>query len=123
MGKKPPQTPPPPPELRDSGRALWVAVMIGFALDEHELALLREACRTVDNLDALTEQLELDGIMSESSQGSRVHPALPELRQQRIALARLLAALRIPTGTQETAPQQYRGIRGVYGIGAAREAS
>jgi hypothetical protein len=38
--------------------------------------------------------------MSESSQGVRVHPALVELRQQRIAFARLLTAVRIPVGDE-----------------------
>ena len=36
--------------------------------------------------------------MTSSSQGSRVHPAAVELRQQGIALARLMTALRIPAG-------------------------
>jgi len=56
--------------------------------------------------------------MSESSQGPRVHPALVELRQQRIALARLFAALHIPTGEDE-GRIQHRGTRGVYGIRGA----
>lgn len=115
MPKKPP--PPAPPDgLAASGQDLWRSVLRDFELDDHELALLKEASRTVDNLDALAERLAGDGIMSESSQGTRVHPALPELRQQRIALARILAALRIPTGTEETAPAQHRGVRGVYDI-------
>jgi len=49
----------------------------------------------------------------------RAHPALVELRQQRILLARLVVALRVPMGEQDDeSPQrpQYRGTRGVYGI-------
>ncbi|HLM07095.1 MAG TPA: hypothetical protein VK402_18085 [Blastococcus sp.] len=43
-----------------------------------------------------------------------------EARQQRIALARLLAALRLPAGEEEAGdrrPQRRMGVRGVYGVG------
>jgi hypothetical protein len=78
---------------------------------------LRESCRTADSLDDLQALLDAEGITSESSQGLRVHPALVELRQQRIAFARLLTALRIPTGDTGVGRTQTRGgTRGVYGI-------
>lgn len=112
------QTPKPPDGLRKSGRALWRAVTRDYVLDEHETMVLREACRTADSLDGLQALVDAQGLTAESSQGTRVHPALVELRQQRIAFARLLTALRIPgeTGAGRT---QHRGApRGVYGIAA-----
>lgn len=59
--------------------------------------------------------------MVTSPQGLKAHPALPELRQQRIALARLLAALGLPTGVEDDVPksQQRRSVRGVYAVGSA----
>ena len=55
--------------------------------------------------------------MVDSPQGLKAHPALPELRQQRIALARLVAALGLPTGLVEDQPKrQRRSARGVYDI-------
>jgi hypothetical protein len=42
-----------------------------------------------------------------------------ELRQQRIALARLIAALRIPTDASD-GRSQARPLRGVYGIAGGR---
>ncbi|MDQ3452051.1 MAG: hypothetical protein M3493_05025 [Actinomycetota bacterium] len=42
-----------------------------------------------------------------------------EARQQRIALARLLAALRLPAGEVEQRPQRRVGVRGTYGITGA----
>ena len=110
------RVPAPPAGLLKSGRALWRAVMRDYALDEHETTILREACRTADSLDALQAQLVADGIMSESSQGSRVHPALVEIRQQRVTFARLLTALRIPQGESDGRTQSRGGTRGVYGI-------
>ena len=82
--------PNPPARLRRSGRALWRAVLDDYELDTHERTILREACRTADSLDDLQALLEADGLTSSSSQGDRVHPALIELRLQRVAFARLL---------------------------------
>ncbi|HXH78172.1 hypothetical protein [Nocardioides sp.] len=115
MASNGPSAPKPPKGLGQSGRALWAAVLGDFELTEHETVVLREACRTADSLDALQMLIEQEGHMSESSQGVRVHPALVELRQQRIALARLFAAMHIPTG-EDQGRTQHRGVRGVYGI-------
>ncbi|WP_299442627.1 terminase [uncultured Phycicoccus sp.] len=112
------KTPPPPRGLRQSGRSLWTAVLTTFDLDEHESAILTQACRIADLCDTLQGTLDADGIMSESSQGTRVHPAAVELRQQGIALARLMTALRIPSGEASEGRAQARpGARGVYPIG------
>ena len=113
-GKKIPR---PPNGLRLRGRALWRAVVREFELDEHETVVLREACRTADSLDALQALLDEEGPMSSTSQGPRVHPALPELRQQRIALARMIAVLRIPAGVEDDGRIGPRALRGVYRLG------
>lgn len=111
----------PPAGLKASGRALWKAVLDEFELEEHERQVLREAARTADLIDRLQAILDAEGPMSESSQGQRVHPAAVELRQQRIALARLFAALELPHGVADDASAaggrtQRRSTRGVYGI-------
>src|SRR5664280_3930331 len=103
------------------GRALWASVVDGYDLDEHELALLREAIRTVDLLDELDAAIRRDGALIETPQGLHAHPAAVEARQQRIALARILAALRLPAGAEgdeqaSARPQRRSGARGVYGI-------
>lgn len=108
--------PRPPKGLGSSGRALWRAVLGDFELDEHETSILRQACRLADLCDVLQATVDAEGVMSESSQGSRVHPAVTELRQQGIALARLMTALRIPAGEQDGRAQSRPGVRGVYGI-------
>jgi hypothetical protein len=95
---------------------LWRAVLRDYELDEHEVVILREACRTADSLDGLQALLDAEGLTSESSQGVRVHPALVELRQQRVTFARLLTALRIPAGETEGRTQPRGGLRGVYGL-------
>lgn len=107
-----------PAGLQQGGRRLWKAVSGDYVLSEHETIVLREACRTVDALDGLQALVEGDGLMSESSQGARIHPALVELRQQRIALARLFTALQIPLDDLEGRTQRRGGPRGVYGLGS-----
>ena len=107
--------PKPPRDLQRSGRALWRAVVTEFDLDEHERQLLHETCRTRDLCDRLQTVLDNEGVMSESSQGVRVHPAAVELRQQRIVLARLLAALKVPSGEEGATVRPPRGVYGIRG--------
>jgi hypothetical protein len=98
-----------------NGQRLWNAVVGEYVLEEHELALLREAVRTIDLLDKLDQVVRKDGLMAGKG-AARVHPALVEARQLKIALARVLAALRLPSGLQDRSPQRRVGARGVYGI-------
>jgi len=84
-------------------------------LAEHELTLLREAVHVADVCGQLQSLVHEDGPMVDG----RANAALVELRQQRILLARLLVALRVPLGEAEDeqpARSQYRGLRGVYGL-------
>ncbi len=112
--------PSPPKDTGAAGLKLWHAVVEAYELEEHELLLLREMVRTVDTLDALEARVAADGVLLSSSQGDRAHPALVEARQQRITLARLQAALRLPAGEEDDGdqrrPQRRMGVRGVYGV-------
>ncbi len=115
------RAPNPPRGTGKAGAALWRAVLTEYELEQHELLLLREAARTVDVLDDLAARVAKDGAVVGSSQGDRAHPALVEARQQRITLARLLAALRLPAGEEseqgsDRRPQRRVGVRGVYGV-------
>lgn len=119
-----PNTPPDAPEgAKTAGIRLWVDVLGKYELEEHEEALLREAVRSVDLLDDLAAVVEDEGLMVAGPHGSKVHPAMVEARQLRIALARVLAALRLPAGEEddgtERRPQRRSGVRGVYGVGSA----
>lgn len=114
-----------PQGLRAPGRRLWDAVLGEYELEEHEMALLVEAVRTVDLLELLDAEVRRDGPLVSSPQGVKAHPAAVEARQQKIALARLLAALRLPAGDESDnqagarRPQRRVGARGVYGIRGA----
>ena len=121
------ETPRPPAGARAAGRRLWSSVVEHYELEEHETALLVEAVRTVDLLDVLDAAVRRDGPLIDTPQGLRAHPAAVEARQQRIALARLLAALRMPAGAEEEHPKgdlarpQRRGApRGPYKLGVVK---
>jgi hypothetical protein len=105
--------PKPPDGVGEAGRRLWSSVLESFVLEEHELALLRQACQVADLCDGLQAEVDASGLLV----GGRTNPALVELRQQRILLARLVVALRVPLGEEASdGRDQRRGIRGVYGI-------
>jgi hypothetical protein len=101
-----------PRGLKASGKALWKAVSGPFELEPHELSILREVCRTADAIDALQAVVDVQGVLNESSQGTRVHPALVELRAQRLAYTKLIGALELPAPDVESV--------GPYGVRAVR---
>lgn len=112
-----PKVPSPPSGLSTAGRALWRSVVADYDLDEHERLLLREACRTADRLDRLEKEATRAEVTARNRFGEIViHPAQVEARQQSLALARLLASLRLPSGTEEARPQRRGAARGSYGI-------
>jgi hypothetical protein len=120
MAQKIPAT---PKGTGPSGTKLWRDVLSKYELEEHELALLREMLRTVDLLDKLAAITAREGLMVKGAWGSKPHPAVTESRQQKIALARLTAALRLPAGDENDPavgrrPQRRVGVRGVYGVRA-----
>lgn len=109
-----PAIPAAPRGSKSAGKRLWRAVLADFELGEHEMALLRQAVHVADVCEALQGVIDTDGPLK----GGRAHPALVELRQQRILLARLVVALRVPMGDEDGkhGRTQYRGLRGVYGL-------
>ncbi len=115
--------PKPPAGTKAAGRKLWTSITSDFDLEEHELVLLREAVRTVDLLTDLDVLVKAEDPVVEGPQGQRAHPAAVEARQQRIVLARVLAALRLPSGEEgdqqpSARPQRRGGARGTYQIRA-----
>ena len=98
MTDEPDYVPEPPPDgLADAGRALWEQVAAVYEVDAHERPLLAEACRLADRCAELEESIEEHGITVEGSKGQpRLHPAVAEVRQTRVALTRVLGAIAFP---------------------------
>jgi len=67
-----------------------------------------------DRIHALDLIVDTSGVMfDDPKRGLVPHPALIEARQQRLVLARLLTALRLPDETDHRT--QRRAMRGFYG--------
>lgn len=96
---------PAPRDLAARGRAFWRTTVATFDLSEVELELLRECCRLLDECEQLRTTVDEDGTTVKGSTGQpRVHPALGELRQHRLALGKLLAQLDLPDEAGESLP-------------------
>jgi hypothetical protein len=113
--------PRPPKGAGLSGRRVWRAVLGEFDLDEHERALVTALVRQVDRLDELEDLITAEGLMVTGHGTCKMHPAVIEARQSAIAVARISAALRLPSGEQDDQdppgwPQRRGGARGVYQI-------
>jgi hypothetical protein len=110
--------PEPPDGLQERGQQLWKSALTTIEIPDHELEILTEACRTLDLCDDLQHQIDEDGVLLAWGAGWRNHPAISELRQQRVVLARLLVVLKVPSDQQPQEGQQMprRPRRGVYGV-------
>jgi len=88
-----------------------------YQLDEHEQALLVALVRQVDRLDQLEAMIAAGGLLVTGHGTTKMHPAVVEARQTAIAVARISASLRLPSGEQGAAgdrPQRRGAARGVY---------
>lgn len=112
------RAPRPPKGARSAGRALWRSVVDHFELEEHERSLLVQAVHVADTCEDLQAVVDEEGPV----RAGRPHPVLAELRAQRIVLARLIVALRVPLGEEGAedkhgpARLQRRASRGVYNL-------
>jgi hypothetical protein len=103
----------PPRGTGTAGRALFKAITEAFDLEPHEVAILGQMVRLADRIGQLDAIVDTEGVLVDG----RTHPALVESRLERLALARMLTALRLPD-VHDQRPQR-RGMRGVYAIGGA----
>ena len=88
---------PTPPGLAGAGTALWVRLAATFDLAEHEAALLETCCHQADDVAALEALIAEQGLTVAGSAGQpRLNPAVPEVRQGRLALGKLLGQLALP---------------------------
>jgi len=96
----------PPKDLEGPGRALWRSILDEYDLSKAEMALLREACRTSDELEVLRSTVLAAEVVTEGSTGQPViHRGYDELRKHREALTKLLAAMDLPVEVVPVVPK------------------
>ncbi len=96
-----------PDDLGDAGRELWQSIVddlgADLELEPRELAILAAAGRQADVVARLEQIADADGETVPAPGGTvKLHPAVSEARQGRVALARLLGELKLPSGVDET---------------------
>lgn len=114
-----------PTGLGRRGRAFWRDIVADYELSRVELELLAECCRSVDQIDALRQAIEEDGITVRGSEGQpRVHPAVTQINATRTMLGRLLAQLDLPDPEGETlrSPTSARAVKAANDRWAAAKA-
>ena len=88
---------PTPKGLGPDGSALWARMTAAYEFGETESALLAAACRQSDDVALIEKTIAADGAIVEGSKGQpRLNAAFAEVRQGRLALAKLLGALAVP---------------------------
>lgn len=98
-----------PTGLDGRGLRLWERLLNRFEFSVVEVELLVEVCRTAGAVEELEKQLRADGVVVEGARGGqRVHPALTELRHQRVAFGKLLAQLDLPDDVAVDSPKTAR---------------
>ena len=98
-----------PADLGSRGRKFWRETVGQFDLTKAESEILREVCRTLDDLDRLAASIVADGAMTTGSAGQVVvNPAVTEARGSRALLHRLVAALNLPDDEGDVVPSPRR---------------
>jgi hypothetical protein len=83
--------------LKPTAQAFYDEINKLFELEPHEMLLLEAAARVLQRIEDLEDELGNELVTTTARGGQpRVHPLVPEIRQQYLVLGRLLAALRLP---------------------------
>src|SRR6516165_6003565 len=106
----------PPRKLGKSGLDLWNSIQSEFQIaDSGGVALLMQACQAADRVQALSDQIDADGLTIRSKAGLRAHPCLRDEIAGRSFIVRTLAKLGVtdesikPMGRPPTGGIGWRG--------------
>jgi hypothetical protein len=98
----PEESPKPPDGLEAAGRRLWDSVTASFVLNAGEVEVLRQACRTSDEIVLLEAELRRSSLVVAGYAGQpRPNPLLKIIQDHRLLLRRLVDSLALPDDDQE----------------------
>ena len=90
--------PPAPKGLSSAGVKAWRDLIGKYDFRLDELAVLERACRALDRIAAMEEELG-DRVTATGSMGQVVvHPLIPEIRAHSALVATLMRQLKLPDG-------------------------
>jgi hypothetical protein len=93
----------PPDDLETAGRRLWDSVAASFVLNAGELEILRQACRTSDEITSLEAELRGSSLVVAGYAGQpRPNPLLKIIQDHRLLLRRLVDSLALPDEGEES---------------------
>ena len=96
------ESPKPPDRLETAGRQLWDSVAASFVLNAGEVEILRQACRTSDEITSLEAELRGSSLVVAGYSGQpRPNPLLKIIQDHRLLLRRLVDSLALPDDDQE----------------------
>jgi hypothetical protein len=93
----------PPDGLDAAGRRLWDSVTATFVLGAGEVEILRQACRTSDEITSLEAELRGSSLVVAGYAGQpRPNPLLKIIQDHRLLLRRLVDSLNLPDEDEES---------------------
>jgi hypothetical protein len=110
--------PEPPEGLGDPGVRLWTSIAGEFVLNAGELEILRQACRTSDEITSLEAELRASSLLVAGYSGQpRPNPLLKIIQDHRLLLRRLVDSLALPDEGEESGlrPGQRHAQRAAQG--------
>ena len=112
------ESPKPPDGLETAGRRLWDSVAASFVMNAGELEILRQACRTSDEITSLEAELRGSSLVVAGYAGQpRPNPLLKIIQDHRLLLRRLVDSLALPDEGEEAGlrPGQRHAQRAAQG--------
>jgi hypothetical protein len=98
------------PSFGAAGKALWTKLHAVYVFEPKELIVLEMCCRQADNIAELDREIKKSGVIATGYSGQeRISQCVIEVRQARIALARLLGELALPS--VDSKPMSARSAR------------
>ena len=96
------ESPKPPDGLKTAGRQLWDSVAASFVLNAGEIEILRQACRTSDEIVLLEAELRCSSLVAGYAGQPRPNPLLKIIQDDRLLLRRLVDSLALPDEGEES---------------------
>lgn len=88
---------PTPSGLLKGSAKLWADITTKYVMRSDELRILEDACREMDLVDRMQDELTDAPMTTIGSQGQNVpNPLLSEIRQHRAMVKTLIASLKLP---------------------------